>query len=77
MRKQYKDKRRACKLCKPHKRGWSHRWKEKDRVAQLVALEEMETGYDAYFTEHIVDPELDSYDNWLEEVTLYWGASEY
>lgn len=27
MRKQYKTKKRACGLCKPHKRGWAKRWK--------------------------------------------------
>lgn len=32
MRKQYKNKKRACGLCKPHKRGWSKRWKETDKT---------------------------------------------
>ncbi|MGZ6281747.1 MAG: hypothetical protein ACXWQ5_00445 [Ktedonobacterales bacterium] len=31
MRKNYKDKRRACKLCYPHKRGFVSRWKPKER----------------------------------------------
>ena len=26
MRKQYKNKKRACGLCKPQKRGWVKRW---------------------------------------------------
>jgi hypothetical protein len=32
MRKMYKNKRRSCQLCKPHKRGWANRWKEKEKV---------------------------------------------
>ena len=32
MRKQYKDKRTACALCKPHKRHWSNRWTAKERA---------------------------------------------
>lgn len=31
MRKRYKSKTKStCGLCKPHKRGWSNRWKVKD-----------------------------------------------
>lgn len=30
MRKQLKDKKKCCKLCKPHKRGWANRWKPKE-----------------------------------------------
>ena len=30
MRKRYKNKKRTCVLCKPHKRGMSNRWKNKD-----------------------------------------------
>jgi len=29
MRKRLKNKKCSCKLCKPHKRGWDNRWKEK------------------------------------------------
>lgn len=29
-RKRFKTKRRACSLCKPHKRGRSNRWSPKD-----------------------------------------------
>jgi hypothetical protein len=32
MRKRYKQKRRSCSLCKPHKRGWDNRWTVKDRL---------------------------------------------
>jgi len=32
MRKQYKNKKRSCGLCKPHKKGWTNRWKNKDKV---------------------------------------------
>lgn len=32
MRKQYKNKKRCCGLCKPHKRGWSPRFKDKERL---------------------------------------------
>lgn len=31
MRKQYKDKKKACGMCKPHKRHWACRWGVKDR----------------------------------------------
>ncbi len=31
MRKRYKNKTKStCGLCKPHKRGWANRWKEKE-----------------------------------------------
>ena len=30
MRKAYKNKRRSCALCKPHKRQAAKRWKPKD-----------------------------------------------
>ena len=30
MRKRLKNKRRACALCKPHKRAISNRWKTKE-----------------------------------------------
>ena len=29
----YKNKKCCCKMCKAHKRGWAHRWKEKDKDA--------------------------------------------
>lgn len=32
MRKQHKDKRRACGLCKPHKRGYENRWPVKEQA---------------------------------------------
>jgi hypothetical protein len=32
MRKQYKHKRRSCALCKPHKMGWTKRWKAKEQA---------------------------------------------
>jgi hypothetical protein len=38
MRKRYKNKRRSCALCKPHKRGWEERWKPK----QVQALRDSE-----------------------------------
>jgi len=31
MRKQYKDKKKSCALCKPWKRGIMKRWKPKDK----------------------------------------------
>lgn len=40
MRKRYKLKLRSCGLCKPHKRGWDHRWKAKE--LQLVEFAERE-----------------------------------
>lgn len=30
MRKAYKQKRRSCALCKPHKASWAKRWKPKE-----------------------------------------------
>ena len=30
MRKRLKKKDRSCSLCKPHKTGWSNRWKPKE-----------------------------------------------
>jgi hypothetical protein len=38
MRKTYKVKKRSCKMCKPHKMGWSVRWK----VKELAALKRFE-----------------------------------
>lgn|GEM_PF-2362032 len=38
MRKRYKEKKRSCALCKPHKRTWSKRWTLKD----MITLEEFE-----------------------------------
>lgn len=40
MRKRFKLKSRSCGLCKPHKRGWDHRWKAKE--LQLVEIGERE-----------------------------------
>ena len=34
MRKQLKNKKRSCNLCKPHKTGWENRWKPKEQDAQ-------------------------------------------
>lgn len=38
MRKHLKRKNRSCALCKPHKMGWSSRWKPKE----LQKLKEFE-----------------------------------
>ncbi len=38
MRKQLKNKKRACGLCKPHKRGGAKRWTPKD-AARLKSAE--------------------------------------
>lgn len=32
MRKQYKEKKRSCGLCKPHKKGYTKRWKKRDEA---------------------------------------------
>jgi hypothetical protein len=40
VRKRFKLKLRSCALCKPHKRGWEHRWKAKE--LQLAELAERE-----------------------------------
>jgi hypothetical protein len=42
MRKRYKDKKRSCGLCKPHKRKWSKRWKVKDMVLEERFFSEKE-----------------------------------
>ena len=31
MRKQFKKKLRSCSLCKPHKKGITNRWKNKEK----------------------------------------------
>lgn len=41
MRKRYKLKRRSCALCKPHKRGWDHRWKAKEQQRLETAEREI------------------------------------
>jgi uncharacterized iron-regulated membrane protein len=43
MRKRLKKKRRACGLCKPHKRAMSNRWKTKDLALLKKAETEMRT----------------------------------
>ncbi|MCK9428687.1 MAG: hypothetical protein M0R17_01580 [Candidatus Omnitrophica bacterium] len=43
MRKQLKNKRRSCPLCKPHKTGHSNRWKPKEiQDRKLAKLEVMQ-----------------------------------
>ena len=41
MRKQYKSKRRACGLCKPHKRGLAKRWKARDALRMQAAMKHL------------------------------------
>lgn len=41
MRKQLKNKRRSCALCKPHKTGHSNRWKPKEKAAQKTAAQQI------------------------------------
>ncbi|MEQ8485030.1 MAG: hypothetical protein RIB46_11760 [Pseudomonadales bacterium] len=41
MRKQFTSKRRACALCKPHKRGWARRWTASDQAARRDAEREI------------------------------------
>ncbi len=45
MRKQYKNKKRSCGLCKPWKRGWDCRWTKKDRNKMIEAHKEMKGDY--------------------------------
>jgi len=33
MRKMYKQKKRSCAMCKPHKRGGAYRWTNKEKEA--------------------------------------------
>ncbi|MEW6740897.1 MAG: hypothetical protein AB1325_13460 [Nitrospirota bacterium] len=37
MRKQYKKKKRSCKLCKPHKMGIEKRWKPQEAEQIRIA----------------------------------------
>jgi hypothetical protein len=41
MRKQFRNKRRACALCKPHKRGWEYRFKAAERAGRRAAEHEV------------------------------------
>ncbi len=41
MRKQSKNKRRSCALCKPHKRGFENRWKPKARGLMIESEKEI------------------------------------
>ncbi|MDH4084693.1 MAG: hypothetical protein OEV99_14620 [Nitrospira sp.] len=40
MRKAYKQKRRSCALCKPHKAGWAKRWKPKEAERRCSMFDE-------------------------------------
>ena len=42
MRKQLKNKRRCCGLCKPHKRGLENRWKPRAKQVALESAREVE-----------------------------------
>jgi hypothetical protein len=42
MRKQYKLKKRSCKMCKPHKMGWDKRWGFRDVVRMQAARQEVQ-----------------------------------
>lgn len=42
MRKQMKDKRRCCRVCKPHKRGWNNRWTARDRALARAHAREIQ-----------------------------------
>jgi hypothetical protein len=41
MRKRFKLKQRTCALCKPHKRGWEHRWTPRDLALAKLAERDM------------------------------------
>ena len=45
MRKQLKNKRRSCAMCKPHKRAWENRWKPKERALSRAHAREIACGY--------------------------------
>ncbi|MDP2967336.1 MAG: hypothetical protein Q8N87_02930 [bacterium] len=40
MRKRFKNKKRSCALCKPHKMGWVSRWKAKE-FTEIQELEKI------------------------------------
>lgn len=42
MRKRYKNKKKSCGLCKPHKRGWSNRWKDKEMQKLKISEKEIQ-----------------------------------
>jgi hypothetical protein len=44
MRKRYRNKRRACALCKHFKRGWTPRWSDRE----LIQLREWERHRERY-----------------------------
>jgi hypothetical protein len=36
MRKSLKQKRKSCKMCKPHKMGWDVRWKPRELATRRL-----------------------------------------
>jgi hypothetical protein len=46
MGKVYKDKRRSCAMCKPHKRGWEPKKKAKVRAAERNMDREIESAFE-------------------------------
>ena len=48
MRKRYKNKKYACGLCKPHKRGWDRRWSAKE-LPKLKEWEKIKVNYENEF----------------------------
>jgi hypothetical protein len=51
MRKQLKNKRRSCSMCKPHKTGQSNRWKPKEREDRKLAENEKKSEESPYWEE--------------------------
>ncbi|MCS6286579.1 MAG: hypothetical protein H8K08_14230 [Nitrospira sp.] len=49
MRKNYRQKRRSCALCKPHKVGWASRWTAKEAaLREAMELERQQVSPDDY-----------------------------
>ena len=40
-RKQYRSKRRSCKLCKPNKMGWDYRFNPRERSLMVIHSREI------------------------------------
>jgi hypothetical protein len=58
MRKQYKIKKRSCGLCKPHKKGWTNRWKIKDVNEMIESQKEIDYEKDDYRKEIEIEKKI-------------------
>lgn len=69
MRKRLKRKRRACGLCKPHKKGMENRWKAKELARLKEAEAEMRTAGRSKAPERADDAAfLRSFGSWKDTI---------